>query len=715
MPPCTEHHSPFGRGPRIKEVLRADERFLKEVFASIQDGIGVVDAEMNVVQVNPTMERWYAHALPLVGKKCFEAYHGRREPCGVCPAREVFRTGAASHEVVPKMGPAGEVVGWLELYAFPLRREGADRPSCAIEYVRDVTRRHEAEEALRRANEQLESRVRERTRELAEANLALEAEVSERRRAEEALRESEARARAIIEKAGIGVALVDMADATIQETNPALEQMLGYEAEELRGVAFGRLTHPDDLPAEALQFERASRGEIDHYRTEKRYFRKDGSVLWAKLTASVIQSADGVPRFAVGMVEDVTESRRDAKRLREVGEALEALVRASPLAVVVIDSNGGVQRWNSAAERLFGWTEQDVVGRTLPIVPIEDQAEFQRILGDQLLGCAQFGVELTRLRKDGARISVSLWTAPLRDPGGEIAGVIGIYADITERKRAEERVRAYQEELQVLAGELSLAEERERRRIATELHDRIGQTLAFAKMKVGALEAAWGGDDGPLADLRHLLDQAIRDTRLLTFELSSPILYELGLEASLEWLVEDAGRRHGLTAGFRDDGRPKPLAEDVKVLLFQAVRELLVNAAKHARAKGVRVQIRRRGGTVRITVQDDGVGGASLASPAAGPAGAGFGLFSIRVRLQQHGGRLEIESRKGRGTRVLLVAPLSMSGREDGQADSNPSGRRSPDGPGRTPGDAGGPAGPGGGRRSGRRAAGSPPFPGDRT
>lgn len=386
--------------------------------------------------------------------------------------------------------------------------------------------------------------------------------------------------------------------------------------------------------------------------------------------------------------------------------AEEALVRASPLAVVVVDLKGTVLRWNPAAEQLFGWAERDVLGGRLPIIPEEERCDFERMLRDHLAGGAQFGVELTRLRKDGSRVDVSLWTASLRAPGGETTGVVAQFADISERKRTEDRLRSYHNDLQVLAGELSLAEERERRRIAAELHDRIGQTLAFASMKLGALQTAGTLADRALTELRELLDQAIRDTRFLTFELSSPILYELGLEASLEWLVEDAGRRHGLAAVFRDDGRPKPLAEDLKVFLFQAVRELLANTAKHAWATSVRVEVQRAGETIRIIAQDDGVGGASFPSPGARPPGAGFGLFSIRVRLQQQGGRLEVDSRPGLGKRVLLVAPLAGAGRGNESEDPNPSGRRPPDGAGRPPDPGGGAAGPPGRRRSRKRSEG---------
>ena len=103
-----------------EETLREAERFLDNVFASIQDGMSILDKDMNIIGVNQTMERWYSHATPLVGKKCYEAYHGRKERCDVCPTHQTILTGKGAYEVVPKVGPDGKTDGWLDLYSFPL-------------------------------------------------------------------------------------------------------------------------------------------------------------------------------------------------------------------------------------------------------------------------------------------------------------------------------------------------------------------------------------------------------------------------------------------------------------------------------------------------------------------------------------------------------------------------------------------------------------------
>lgn len=131
------------------QALRAGEAFLSSIFKSIQDGISVLDEDYNIIRVNSSMEKWYAHNMPLVGKKCYEAYHGRSSPCEICPTRRTIATKEAAYEIVPHTGKNGEAIGWLDLYSFPLVDVGTGKISGAIEYVRDITARKQSDEALR--------------------------------------------------------------------------------------------------------------------------------------------------------------------------------------------------------------------------------------------------------------------------------------------------------------------------------------------------------------------------------------------------------------------------------------------------------------------------------------------------------------------------------------------------------------------------------------
>ena len=238
--------------------------------------------------------------------------------------------------------------------------------------------------------------------------------------------------------------------------------------------------------------------------------------------------------------------------------------------------------------------------------------------------------------------------------------MIGTIQDVTQRKEAEEGLLAYQAKLKSLASELSLTEERERRRIAGDLHDHACQSLALSKMKLQAvLDAALPADEQTLRQVCDSLNQTIEDVRDLTFDLSSPTLYKFGLAAALEELLKDKLKtEYGIRYTFSDDKRPKPLTPDVRVLLFQSVRELLINVIKHAQAHEVHLDIRREGDSIRITVGDNGAGFDVDKVLSAPSRSRSVGLFNIRERVDYIGGQLEIDSHPGRGSQFTLMAPL---------------------------------------------------------
>lgn len=235
-----------------------------------------------------------------------------------------------------------------------------------------------------------------------------------------------------------------------------------------------------------------------------------------------------------------------------------------------------------------------------------------------------------------------------------------LQTEIAERRQAEQRLLQYQGQLRSLASELLLTEERERRRIATDLHDHIGQTLAVIQMMIDSLRPPEGASESAdeLDRISALLDEMDEAIRSLTFELSPPVLYELGLQAGVEWLAEQLQAQHGLHIEVSDDGLPKPLDDDVRTLIFRAVRELLMNVVKHARAHGARVSMSRVGGHIHAQVLDDGAGFEPRPDSSPRNSTGGFGLFSIRERMESIGGSVQIESTPGQGTRALLIAPL---------------------------------------------------------
>jgi PAS domain S-box-containing protein len=227
-------------------------------------------------------------------------------------------------------------------------------------------------------------------------------------------------------------------------------------------------------------------------------------------------------------------------------------------------------------------------------------------------------------------------------------------------RQANEQTAARAAQLRALAGELTLVEQRERRRMARVLHDHLQQLLVGAKFRAAILGRT--GDDvirNGAAEIEGLLDESIKASRSLTAELSPPILHEGGLGPGLQWLARWMNEHHDLIVDLHMEEDILPLVEDVKVLLFESVRELLFNAVKHARVHTASVHVRMiEGRRLHVTVSDDGCGFDPAGLKPAGTAGGGFGLFSIRERLDLFGGRLDIDSAPGAGSRFLLVVPI---------------------------------------------------------
>lgn len=238
-----------------------------------------------------------------------------------------------------------------------------------------------------------------------------------------------------------------------------------------------------------------------------------------------------------------------------------------------------------------------------------------------------------------------------------------LYEEVTIKERD---LKDLSEKLRMLSSELLLTEERERRRIAVELHDRIGHALANVKMQISLLQETSGADaQGQiLRKISAHIDQSIQDTQSLTFELSPPVLYDLGLEAAIEWLVDQMQEHYRLSVQFSDDHQSKPMDESVRVLVFQATRELLFNVVKHAHAHQAWISLKRKDDAIQMEIADDGIGLEQSMQRKRGRKKGGFGLFSIQERLKHFGGRLDIGSVAGKGTRIALVAPMHLTNRE---------------------------------------------------
>jgi signal transduction histidine kinase len=219
----------------------------------------------------------------------------------------------------------------------------------------------------------------------------------------------------------------------------------------------------------------------------------------------------------------------------------------------------------------------------------------------------------------------------------------------------------YQDKLRSLASELSLVEERGKRRIAVEMHDHFGQDLALSRLKLEEIKSSLpcGEFTEELDKISTKLKQNIKSLRSLTFELCSPTLYELGFEKAVnEWLTERIQKECGIETEFNRIGQLEPLDEDISIVLFQVVRELLINVIKHAQASFVKVTTEKKDNEIKVIVQDNGAGFDPCAISLATKKSGQLGLFSVRERIGYLGGKVEIESAPGSGSRITIILPL---------------------------------------------------------
>ena len=235
--------------------------------------------------------------------------------------------------------------------------------------------------------------------------------------------------------------------------------------------------------------------------------------------------------------------------------------------------------------------------------------------------------------------------------------------EAAKRKQAENQLRACRNKVSVLEFDMQLSEERERHRIAQDLHDTVAQCLAGCRLKLEALQAHWpaGISSLQLDECIDFINQAIKQTRLLMFECYPWIQDESGLEATLRSLAHRIQEVHGIQVECYGDGSTDALGRDLSVLLFRTSRELLINVVKHAQAKHVSISIATADNQIRIDVVDDGIGFNIADINGKGIENSGFGLASIRERIGELGGRLDFSSSPGQGTTVSVVIPAERN------------------------------------------------------
>jgi PAS domain S-box-containing protein len=579
------------------------------------------------------------------GRRCYEYLFGRSEPCEVCETYKVLKT--MSPLEWEWTGPDGRD---YSIYDFPYT--DMDGSMMILEMGIDVTERKRAEDALREANETLERRVVERTADLQER--------------EEDLNWAQA------------VATIGSWRLDVQRN----ELLWSDENHRIFGIPKGTpMTYETFLAAVHLEdrqyvdgkWAAALRGEP--YDIEHRILVGD-KVKWVREKAELEFNEKGVLLGGFGTTQDISDRVESEHQLRLLSTALESAANG----MAITDREGKIIWINPAFTQLTGYSREEAIGQNPRILksgkqPPEAYEELWRTI---IEGNPWHG-QLVNRRKDGTFYTEEMTITPVRAGGGEITHFVAVKEDVTERIEAEKQLKALNEtleqrvaertaeaqrrarQLRAMAAELIQTEQREHRRLAKVLHDHLQQILVAARMKVGLLRRRSKEDEALtklVGEVDELIGESINESRSLTMELSPPVLYDGGLAAGLLWLQRRMEEKHGLKVEVQADPAADPKDENLRVFVFEAARELLFNIVKHAQTQEARVTLAKtEEGKLRLEVQDHGVGCDPEWSLGPTEKGRGFGLFSLRERLDLLGGQMEVETAPGQGMRVVVVVP----------------------------------------------------------
>jgi PAS domain S-box-containing protein len=443
--------------------------------------------------------------------------------------------------------------------------------------------------------------------------------------------------------------------------NPALARMLGFDSTaELLGFGLERLIEP----AEHRRLLELLAQHREWHDVEAQLLRRDGAPVDVAVNALAEYDEQGDLVLLTGTIEDIHERKAAQQALKASEEKYRQLAEGVGEPIFTVDEYGVCLAMNRVAAQYAGGEPEDFEGKMLYDVFPASMANVFMVATHEVIDTDRpSSCEFQALLPGNPRW-FQLRLHPLRGVDGEAAKVQILALDVTSKKEAEQELMRYQERLRALAARLSDAEERERRRLAADLHDGVSQSLALAIMKLGVLGSAASRrrEAEELRDILGLAEQALHATRTLTSELSPPVLAEFGFAEALEWLAERTTGRYGLPVRVECRGLAPDLPEHAQTVLFRAVRELLVNVGRHAQAQEAVVTAWLAGHNVFVSVCDDGRGiGDALDAPPVGKAG-GFGLFNVREQLGRLGGRMEVSSSPGNGTRVLLIMPVDAGG-----------------------------------------------------
>jgi len=441
-------------------------------------------------------------------------------------------------------------------------------------------------------------------------------------------------------------------------------QMTGYTQDWAAEHSWEEIVYPED--AETMREAWARMHEYGvPFSMEYRCTRPDREPIWVCSEAMELRDAQGRVAGYLGTTTEITEVRRMREEVQRCSAELEARVRermlewekmamivtASADAIISCDMAGRIVSWNLAAERIFGYIAEQMMGKmTMEITPEDRREEAEAIYQRVRKGERIDHFETVRLSRNGDQIDVAMSVFPLQDAAGVVTGTSTVIRDIREQKAAERRLRQ-------LSGQLLRVQDEERRRLARELHDSTAQSLAALSVNLSLLSQH--GDQlsaekraSLLADSLTLADGVGRGLRTHAYLLHPPLLEECGLPAALRWLAEGFSKRSGIAVDLNLPSNLERFDPEQELTLFRVVQEGLANVHRHTKSPSACIRLEQRFDEISVEVRDEGGG-----TPHAATEHPGVGINGMRERLAQLGGSL-IVSLNPSGSTIRARIPI---------------------------------------------------------
>jgi len=486
-------------------------------------------------------------------------------------------------------------------------------------------------------------------------------DISARKRMEEEIRESEGKFRSLVERSDAGVYLIQ--DDVFRYANARFAEMLGYTVEEVVDrMAPGDVVFPEDYRRfSAENIRKRLAGEVESMRYGIRMVTKTGQIRYMEAYGSrtVYRSRPAV----IGTILDVTDRKATETALKESEERYRGIFENSPVGIFQSTFEGRFIKVNPALAVMLGYeSPQDLIDSVSDMATqvYVEPSRREEILREMRDGYGRIAYEAEFLRRDGRRWTGRVTMSTINDADGIPHHLDGIVEDVTEKKAMEERLRSTMERLRYLSHRLLEIQEKERRYLAVELHDEMGQVLTALRISLKRAERSKGREPAA-ADINEsvrMVDGLIERVRNLSIELRPSILDDFGLTAALDWYVNWLSVRTGLRIVFSTDIPEMRFPPVLELTSFRITQEALTNAVRHADARFVVVLLEARDGELHLTVEDDGKGFNTEEVRRKELKGRNFGLLGMQERVSLAEGHLDIRSQPGKGTTIHACFPL---------------------------------------------------------